>query len=103
MADKYSICDVSRNSRSAFKVNSTINESFDVKMGVHQGSVLSPLLFIMVLEALSQDHRTGLPWELLYSDNLVIAGNTITHLEDRYLTWKRRMEEKGFRVNIDKT
>ena len=29
------------------------NEQFEVKVGVHQGSVLSPLL-IIVLEALSQ-------------------------------------------------
>ena len=36
-----------------------------VKVGVHQGSVLSPLLFIMVLEALSIEFRTGCPWELL--------------------------------------
>ena len=29
------------NSRSVVKINSTISESFDVKVGVHQGSVLS--------------------------------------------------------------
>ena len=61
------------NSRSVVKINSTISESFDVKVGIHQGSVLSSLLFIMVLEALSQDHRMGLHWELLYADDLVIA------------------------------
>ena len=72
------------NSRSAVKVNSTISVSFAVKVGVHQGSVLSPLLFIMVFEAVSQDHRTGLLWES-YADDLVIAANTIPHLEDRYL------------------
>ena len=42
-------------------------------VGVHQGSVLSPLLFIIVLEALSREFRTGCPWELLYADDLMIS------------------------------
>ena len=39
-----------------------------VRVGVHQGSVLSPLLFIIVLEALSREFRCGVPWEDLYAD-----------------------------------
>ena len=35
-------------------VNSSFSEEFEVKVGVYQGSVLSPLLFIIVLEALSR-------------------------------------------------
>ena len=34
---------------------------FAVKVGVHQGSVLSSLLFILVLKALSKKFRIGLP------------------------------------------
>ena len=34
-----------------------------MRVGVHQGSVLSPLLFIIVLEALSREFRAGVPWE----------------------------------------
>src|SRR5207253_2218816 len=35
------------------KLRSGKNQPFEVKVGVHQGSVLSPLLFIIVLKALS--------------------------------------------------
>ena len=42
------------------------------KGGVHQGSVLSPLLFIFVLEAMSGEFREGLPMEFLYADDLVL-------------------------------
>ena len=54
------------NAKSQVRVNSTYSESFAVKVVVHQGSVLSPLLFIIVLEALSREFRTGCPWELFY-------------------------------------
>ena len=49
---------------------------FNVKVGVHQGSVLSPLLFIIVLEALSREFREGLLMELLFADNLVLIVGT---------------------------
>ena len=41
-------------------------------VGVHQGSVLSLLLFMAVMEVLTQEVREGLPWELLYADDLVL-------------------------------
>ena len=42
-------------------------------MGVHQGSALRPLLFIIMIEALSWEFRTGCAWELLYTDDLMIS------------------------------
>ena len=66
-----------KNSNSAVRVNNTVGEKFNVEVGVHQGSVLSPLLFIMVLEALSRECRSGLPWEMLYADDLVIIAENL--------------------------
>ena len=55
------------------RVNGRESKAFSVRVGVHQGSVLSPLLFIIVLEALSREFREGLPMELLYADDLVVT------------------------------
>ena len=44
---------------------------FGVRVGVHQRSVLSPLLFIIVLEALSREFPTGCPW----NDLMISAGS----------------------------
>jgi len=41
------------------------SKAFNVKIGLHQGSVLSPLLFVIVMEMISRELRAGLPLELI--------------------------------------
>ena len=91
------------NARSRVRVGDTYSDEFGVKVGVHQGSVLSPLLFIIVLEALSRSFRTGCPFELLYADDLAIIARTKEELMDKLAKWKEEMEAKGLRVNLKKT
>ena len=57
-------------------------------MLVHLGSVLTPLLFIIVLEALSKELRVGLPWELFYADDLCLIAETEEELVSKFETWK---------------
>ena len=45
-------------------------------MGVHQGSVLSPLLFIEVMKEPRKECRVGNLWELLYADDLVLTAES---------------------------
>jgi len=49
-----------------------IVKPFVVRVSVRQGSVSSPLFFIIVLEALSREFRTGLTMELPYADDIVL-------------------------------
>ena len=88
---------------SGWCVGEGYSEEFEVKVGVHQGSVLSPLLFIIVLEALSREFCSGVPWEDLYADDLVIIAESLEECVRRLLTWKEAMEKKGLRVNAGKT
>ena len=89
--------------RSRVRVGDGYSEEFGVGVGVHQGSVLSPLLFIIVLEALSREFRTGCPWELLYADDLMINAESMEELLVKVQTWKTEMEKKGLRVNMGMT
>src|SRR5580698_5591187 len=79
------------------------SKEFEVKVGVHQGSVLSPLLFCIVLEALSREFREGLPWELLYADDFTLMAETKDQLVEKIKRWKQGLEERGLRVNMGKT
>ena len=69
-----------KDARSRTRANSSFREEFEVKVGVHQGSVLSPLLFIIVLEALSHEFRVKSLFEMLYADDLVILAETFEGL-----------------------
>ena len=57
------------------------SKEFDIGVGVHQRSALSPFLFSIVLDVLSEDGRKGALYELLNADDLVLMTETIEELE----------------------
>ena len=85
------------------RLNGRESIAFSDRVGVHQGSVLSPLLFIIVLEALSREFREGLPMELLYADDLVLMAEWEELLMEKLRKWEKGMEATGLRVNAGKT
>jgi len=38
------------------------SNGFEVKVCMHQGSALSPSLFVIAMEALSREFRLAIPW-----------------------------------------
>ena len=80
----------------AMSVGEGYSEEFEVKVAVHQGSVHSPLLFIIVLEALSREFLCGVPWEDIYADDLVIIAESLEECVRRLLTWKETRRRKGW-------
>ena len=85
------------------KCKDGLSESFEVKVGVHQGLKISPLLFVMVLDALREETRRGLPWEILYADDLAICADDEKSLQESVWKWQSCMERRGLRVNAAKT
>jgi len=79
------------------------SEGFEVKLGMHQGSALSPLLFVIIMEAISGEFRVVLPWQLLYADDLAVIAETKEELIKRLNERKDNVECKGMRLNMNKT
>jgi len=75
----------------------------EVKVSMHQGSILSPSLFLIVMEALSREFRVALPRELLYADDLVVIAETEDDLIKRHNEWTNIVENTGMRVNMNET
>jgi len=78
------------------------SDEFVVKGDVHQGSILSLLLFAVVIDEIIRDVREGGVKEILYADDLVLEDDW-TEVENRYSRWKRAMKEKGMKVKVCKT
>ena len=91
------------NARGRVCVGKGFSQEFEVKVGVNQGSILSPLLFIIVLDALSYEFGLSVLWEDLYADGLVIIADSLEECVRRLFLWKEAMERKGLRVNARKT
>ena len=58
-----------------------------MKVGLHQGSVLSPLLCAAVMDVVSSEARSGLPSELQYADDLVLMAPTMEQIDRRGAEW----------------
>ena len=78
-------------------------ESFKVKVGLHQGSALSPFLFAVIMDRLTDEVRRKPPWTMLFADDIVICEETKEEVERRLESWKYALERRGMKVNRSKT
>ena len=77
-------------------------ESFKVKVGLHQGSALSPFLFAVIINTLTDEVRREPPWTMLLADNIVICEETREEVEQRLESWKCALERRGMKVSRSK-
>ncbi|KAL3327411.1 hypothetical protein AABB24_035204, partial [Solanum stoloniferum] len=79
------------------------SEHFPVEMGLHQGSVLSPFLFALVMDELTRSIQETVPWCMLFADDIVLIDETRDRVNARLEVWRQTLESKGFRLSRTKT
>ena len=77
------------------RVDTELSEEFDVKVGMHHGSVQSPFLFAVVVDVVTEFTREGALSEMLYANDLVLMSETIEGLRNEFFKLKEACESKG--------
>ena len=87
---------------SLVKVEGEDSKEFAVRVGIHQGSILSPLIFAMVMDVVTEEvAKEGRA--LVYAYHLVLICETKEEVRQRFVAWRNALESKGLKVIISKT
>ncbi|EYC43123.1 hypothetical protein Y032_0502g2619 [Ancylostoma ceylanicum] len=68
------------------------SKPFPVQAEVDQGKALSPLVFILCVDAITRDIQKPHPWCLLYADDVLLAAETREELQEVVQLWKERLQ-----------
>ena len=78
-------------------------ESFKVKVELHQGSALSPFLFALIMDRLTDEVRREPPRTMLFADYIVIYEETRKEVKWRLECWRYALKRRGMEVSRLKT
>ncbi|KAK3543276.1 hypothetical protein QTP70_014062, partial [Hemibagrus guttatus] len=105
VAEKYVrvVQDMYEGSRTVVRCAVGQTEEFKVEVGLHQGSALSPFLFAIVMDQLSEEVRQESPWTMMFSDDIVICSESREQVEENLERWRFALERRGMKVSRSKT
>ena len=71
--------------RRQVRVDYELSEKFEVKVVMQHGSILSPFLFAVVVDVVTDFFSEGALSELLYADDLVLMSETSEGPRNKFL------------------
>ena len=77
-------------------------EYFPIEVGLHQGSALSPLLFI-IMDVLTENIEKDPPWAMMFVDDPVLCATTREEVEEDLETWRVVFESHWLKICRTKT
>jgi hypothetical protein len=62
--------------------------NFPINIGLHQGSALNTYLFALVMDEVTRDIQGGIPWCMLFADNVVLVDESRTGVDQKLELWR---------------
>ncbi|KAK3533354.1 hypothetical protein QTP70_017158, partial [Hemibagrus guttatus] len=105
VAEKYVrvVQDMYERSRTVVRCAVGQTEEFNVEVGLHQGSALSPFLFAIVMDQLPEEVIQESPWTMMFADDIVICSESREQVEENLERWRFALERRGMKVSRSKT
>jgi hypothetical protein len=75
---------------------------FLINIGLHQRSTLSPYLFALVMDEVTRDIQGGIPWCMLFVDDVVLVDESRMGVDQKLELWRWSLEAKCFRLSRSK-
>lgn len=80
-----------------------VSGRFEVGVGVHQGSALSPYLFILIMDELLKGVEMEVPWDMKFADDMAQIAEQVREAVERLASVQEALESKGLKINREKT
>ena len=96
------VMDIYDGARTVVRSSVGLTEEFEVGVGLHQGSALSPFLFVIVMDKLTEEIQTESPWDMMFTDDIVLCREDRRQLQVLEV-WRNALEKRGLKVSRNKT
>jgi Reverse transcriptase (RNA-dependent DNA polymerase) len=64
------------------------SDTFFIKIGLHQGSALSPYIFTLVMDEITKDIQEDIPWCMLFADDVVLIDENRIGVNQKLELWR---------------
>ena len=94
--------------------NGSLTEPFTITTGVRQGCLLSPFLFLIVIDWImretTRDRKRGLQWSMMeqledidYADDIALISQRHMDMKEKLLKLDEEARKTGLKINVKKT
>ena len=85
--------------RTQVKTSIGVTGKITGRLGLHQGSSLSPYLFDMILDVMGPGIKHQPPSCMLFANDIIMCSTRRYHVERKLEEWRRAMEERGLKIS----
>jgi Reverse transcriptase (RNA-dependent DNA polymerase) len=64
------------------------SNTFPIKIGLHQGSALSPYIFTLVMDDITKDIKGNIPWCMIFADDVVLIDESRIGVNQKLELWR---------------